>query len=67
VFEETVADIFSNHQPGAALGHVPWVPVNPWISRTWAKETLKFKIKCEPWELVNPWIEIPNVVPARSF
>ena len=32
---------------GAALGRVPWVPVNPWISRNYAKESLKLKIKSD--------------------
>ena len=46
---------------GAALGRVPGGSVNPWISRTCAKDPMKFKIKTEPWMNVNPWIEIPNV------
>ena len=28
---------------GAALGRVPWVPVNPWISRTIIKEPVDFR------------------------
>ena len=30
---------------GAALGRVPWVPVNPWISRTYSKKSLELEIK----------------------
>ena len=50
--------------PGAALGRVPWVPVNPWISRIFAEEPMKFDIKSDPNRIVNPWIEIPNVAPV---
>ena len=49
--------------PGAALGRVPWVPVNPWIFKTFTKEPVKFEIKSDPWRVVNPWVEIPNVTP----
>ena len=51
--------------PGAALGRVPWVPVNPWISRTYAKEPLKLSIKPDSCNGVNPWIEISNVTPVK--
>ena len=30
---------------GAALGQVPWVPVNQWISRIYAKEPLNLEKK----------------------
>ena len=29
--------------PGAALGRVPWVPGNPWISKTITKDPWTFK------------------------
>ena len=48
----------------AALGRVPWVPVNPWISRTYAKEPLKLEIESDSRIVVNLWIETPNVGPA---
>ena len=38
---------FLNKLTGAALGRVPWVPVNPWISKTYAKEPLKMEIKSD--------------------
>ena len=49
---------------GAALGRVPWVPVNPWISRTYSKKPLKLEIKSDFSIVVNPLIEIPNVTPG---
>ena len=48
---------------GTALGWVPWVPVNPWISRIFAEEPMKFDIKSDPSRIVNPWIEISNAAP----
>ena len=48
---------------GAALGRVPRVPVNAWISRACTKEPLNNKIKCDSLEVVNPLIEIPNAAP----
>ena len=49
---------------GAALGRVPWVPVNPWISRIFAEKPMWFDIKSDTNRIVNLWIEIPNTAPG---
>ena len=47
----------------AALGRVPWVPVNPWISKIYYKKPLELETKSDSWIVVNAWFEIPNVIP----
>ena len=64
--QETSLNPQYRQKAGAALGRVPWVPVNPWISRIFAEEPMKFDIKSDPSRIVNPWIEISNVAPAVS-
>ena len=49
-----------------ALERGPWVTVNPPISRAFAEEPAKFKIKADSWRIVNPWVKIPIVAPEKT-
>ena len=53
-----------NSNTEAALGRVPSVPVNPWISRTYFKKSLKLEIEYDSRIVLNSRIGISNVNPA---